>query len=87
MAEWGMRQIKAKFSRLCQAVIPLEDRGQRRIDISLMVRLYNHQVQSVGMNQMLSTFMPERSAERRYFEQNVSINATGDDDVSQLTHM
>jgi hypothetical protein len=86
MAEWGMRQIKAKFPRLCHGIIPLEDAGQRRIDISLMVRLYNHQVQTIGMNQILSTFMPERSAESRYFQQHVAINPTGNDVVAQLTH-
>jgi hypothetical protein len=49
-----------------------------------MIRLYNHQVQSIGMNQILSTFMPDISAERRYFQQNVGIDETGDDFLEQL---
>jgi hypothetical protein len=87
MAEWGMRQMKAKFPRLCHAIIPMEDAGQRRIDISLMVRLYNHQVQDIGMNQILSTFIPERSAERRYFAYDAAIADTGDDVVADLNQI
>jgi hypothetical protein len=67
MAEWGMRQIKAKFPRLCHGTIELGDIGQRRIDMTVMIRIYNHQVQSIGMNQILSTFLPDISTERRYF--------------------
>jgi hypothetical protein len=33
----------------------------------MVIRLYNHHVQSVGMNQILSTSMPEGFMERRYF--------------------
>jgi hypothetical protein len=85
MSEWGMRQIKAKFPRLGHAPIVLEDVGQRRIDLSLMVRLYNHQVEVIGMNQILSTYMPQRSSEHRYFNQQAAINVTGDDVVLQMT--
>jgi hypothetical protein len=84
MAEWGMRQIKAKFPRLCHGTILLEDQGQRLMDISLMVRLYNHQVQAIGMNQILSTFMPQRSAERRYFQQTTRITDDANDVIQQF---
>jgi hypothetical protein len=84
MAEWGMRQIKAKFPRLCHGTILLEDKGQRLMDISLMVRLYNHQVKAIGMNQILSTFMPQRSAERRYFQQTTTVTDDANDVIQQF---
>jgi hypothetical protein len=62
----------------------LEDNGQRRSDMTVMISLYNHQVESIGMNQLLSTFMPDISAERRYFQQNVVIDETGHDFLEQL---
>jgi hypothetical protein len=49
-----------------------------------MIRLYNHQVQKIGMNQILSTYMPDISAERRYFQHNVVIPETGDDFLEQM---
>jgi hypothetical protein len=84
MAEWGMRQIKAKFPRLCKCPIAFETAGHRRMDIALMVRLYQHQVQNMGMNQILSTFMPERSAETHYFQYGFAITETGDDTVANM---
>jgi hypothetical protein len=51
-----------------------------------MIRLYNHQVEAVGMNQILSTFMPERSPELRYFQQIVGIDETADGTVAALAH-
>jgi hypothetical protein len=62
---------------MCKAVIPWEERGERRLDLGLMVRLYNHQVSTIGINQILTTFMPERSPEIAYFNHGV-VHATGD---------
>ncbi|KAG7336804.1 DDE superfamily endonuclease [Nitzschia inconspicua] len=74
-AEWGMRQIQAKFPRMTDK-IKWEERGCRLLDLSLMIRLYNHQVRSIGMNQILDTFMKETSPERRYFAYDVTVSQT-----------
>jgi hypothetical protein len=79
--------LKAKFPRQGHATIPFEQMGQRRIDISLMVRLYNHQVSAIGMNQILSTFMPEYSPERSHFTDYFTgraINENANDIVQDL---
>ena len=83
LSEWGMKQFRCKFPRICKAVIPWEERGQRRLDLGLMVRLYNHQVSTIGMNQILTTFMPERSPEIAYFNYG-AIDETGDVVVNGL---
>lgn len=86
LSEWGMHQIQSKFPRMTDTLL-WEEVGKRRIDITLMVRLYNHQVQTVGMNQILSTFMSESSAERSYFgHANLSIDEDANDIVSALAH-
>lgn len=66
MSEWGMYQLKAKFPRMADT-LPYEEKGNRGYDLSLMVRLYNHQCCTIGMNQILNTYMFNSSAERRYF--------------------
>jgi hypothetical protein len=76
LAEWGMHQIQSKFPRMTDK-IKYEEKGIRQLDLSLMVRLYNHQVQHVGMNQILDTYMKDTSAERSYFNYGV-IDATAD---------
>ena len=59
----------------------MERGGQRRIDLSLMVRLYNHQVLTVGQNQILNTYMLEESPERRFFGRNI------DADANEILHV
>jgi hypothetical protein len=73
LAEWGMHQLQAKFPRMADK-IKYEENGERRLDISLMIRLYNHQVRRVGMNQILDTYMMDSSPERTYFNHGVIDN-------------
>ena len=37
----------------------LEDFGERRIIVNLMVALHNHQASKVGINQILNSFMSD----------------------------
>ena len=66
MSEWGMYQLKSKFPRMGDT-LPYEEKGHRGYDLSLMVRLYNHQCSTIGMNQIVNTYMFNSSPERRYF--------------------
>jgi DDE superfamily endonuclease len=66
LSEWGMRQIQAKFPRMTDS-LRYEEQGGRLLDLKLMIRLYNHSVERIGMNQILDTYMPEKSPERCYY--------------------
>ncbi|KAG7346001.1 DDE superfamily endonuclease [Nitzschia inconspicua] len=78
-AERRMRQIKAKFPRMTDK-LKLEDRDEHLLDTSLMIRLYNHQVKSVGMNRTLDTFMERTSGEdEECFDYEVTIAPTAND--------
>ena len=63
--------------------IVYEQRGQRQLDLSLMIRLYNHQCVSIGMNQILNTYMVSDSKEFKYFGHN--IDATGNEILEALS--
>jgi hypothetical protein len=84
MSEWGMHQIKAKFPRM-NDTLKYEIRGQRRIDLILMVRLYNHQCTTMGRNQILSTYMPLISPENKFFHYGISIDASANTLADSLT--
>jgi hypothetical protein len=83
LAEWGMHQIRCKFPRM-DDTIRYEERGVRRLDLSLMIRLYNHQCETIGMNQILTTFMSQLSKEKKYFSYGGSLDATADELAEQL---
>ena len=55
LSEWGMRMIQGSFPRLKDNMI-LEDFGDRKIIMNLVVALYNFQTSAVGINQILNTF-------------------------------
>jgi DDE superfamily endonuclease len=78
LSEWGMHQLKSKFPRM-NDTIKYETRGHRLLDLSLMVRLYNHQCVSIGMNQILNTYMPGESREYQYFDTSIVVDDTGDE--------
>jgi hypothetical protein len=61
-----MHQLKATFPRMADT-LPYEEKGNRGYELSLMVRLNNHHCSTIGMNQILHTFMLDTSPERRYF--------------------
>ena len=56
LSEWGMRMIQGQFPRLKDRIV-LEDFGERKVILNLMVLLYNYQASTVGINQILNTFM------------------------------
>jgi hypothetical protein len=78
LSEWGMRQMQSKFPRMTDT-LKYEEHGRRKLDLNLMIRLYNHNVRRIGMNQILDSYMPEKSAERRYYlDTDRRIDATAD---------
>ena len=60
LSEWGMRMIQGSFPRLTERIM-YEERGDRKIILSLMVHLYNYQTSQVGINQILNSFCEENS--------------------------
>jgi hypothetical protein len=63
LAEWDMHQLQSKFPRMTDK-IKYEEKGIRQLDLSLMIRLCNHQVVRIGMNQILDSYIKQSSAER-----------------------
>ena len=57
MSEWGMRGLQGSFPRLKDR-LQYEERGERRIILLLVALLYNFRAETVGQNQIQSTFMP-----------------------------
>ena len=51
-----MRQLQGQFPRM-KDPLPLEEFGERRIIINIMVVLYNYQASKVRINQILNSFM------------------------------
>jgi hypothetical protein len=62
-AEWGMRGMRSSFPRLNDK-IRFEEAGERKIDMKLMVLLFNLRSRLVGINQIWNVYMPylDRSA-------------------------
>ena len=56
-SEWGMHAFQASFPRIKDR-ITLEERGQRKLMIKLMIYLYNLRTRRVGINQILNVYMP-----------------------------
>ena len=75
-AEHGMRMIQGQFPRL-KDPLQLEEFGERKVVISLMILLYNFQTSKVGINQILNTFMSNTKG----FE---SYDGHGDDEEAAL---
>jgi DDE superfamily endonuclease len=56
-AEWGMRAFQSAFPKL-KIPIEYEERGERKIILKVAVLLYNWRANTVGLNQIRTTFMP-----------------------------
>jgi hypothetical protein len=58
-----MRACQSSFSRLKDR-LEHEERGERRLILDTCVLLFNYRARSVGMNQLLSVYLPrlERDA-------------------------
>ena len=65
-SEWGMRAFKGTFPRMKDR-FPYEERGERKVMLFVFVLLFNIRTRLVGINQLLSTFMPHLSAEANRF--------------------
>lgn len=61
-AEWGMRALQGSFPRLKDRFI-YETNGERKVMLWVAVLLFNFRTRLVGLNQILSTYMPQMSAE------------------------
>ena len=55
LSEHGMRMIQGQFPRL-KDNFQLEEFGERKVVLHLMVLLYNYQASKVGINQILKRF-------------------------------
>ena len=64
-AEWGMRGLQGLFPRL-KARIIYEENGEQAIILKYITFLYNYRLQSVGINQILTHYMPSLSKDARY---------------------
>lgn len=61
-AEWGMRALQGSFPRLKDRFL-YESNGERKVMMQFSVLLFNCRTRLVGLNQILSTFMPHLGAE------------------------
>lgn len=61
-SEWRMRGFQGSFPRMKDRMV-YEDRGERKLVILTTVLLFNLRSSLVGINQILSSFMPHLSRE------------------------
>lgn len=65
-SEWGMRAFQGTFVRLKDRFV-YEERGERKIVLTCIVLLFNLRSRLVGINKILSTYMPHLSVEANHF--------------------
>lgn len=56
-SEWGMRGLQGSFPRLKDRFI-YEERGDRKLMLEMIPRLYNFRTRTVGISQIQSVYMP-----------------------------
>ena len=61
-AEWGMRAMQSSFPRIKDR-LSYEERGERRLILTLCVLLFNVRARLVGINQIRNTYMPHLNAD------------------------
>jgi len=76
LSEWGMRMIQGQFPRLKDRM-SYEEFGERKVIQSLMVLLYNYQTSTMGMNEILNSFMSRTKGFYGY--KDVELTATAND--------
>jgi len=54
-AEWGMRAFQSSLPRIKDRMV-FEERGERKVTLSLMILLYNFRANLVGINQLASFY-------------------------------
>lgn len=67
-SEWGMRAFQATFPRMKDRFM-YEEHGERKLMLNCAVLLFNLRSRMVGINQILSTYMPHLSVEANLFLQ------------------
>eukprot|EP00171_Calliarthron_tuberculosum_P022248 IDg22248t1 len=65
-SEWGMRALQGSFPRIKDQFI-YEERGERKLMLLVLVHLFNFRARRVGINQILSSYMPLFSVEASSF--------------------
>ena len=65
LSEHGMRMMQGQFPWLKDPMI-LEEFGERRVILSLMVLLYNYQTNTTGINHILNSFMSKTKGFHSY---------------------
>ena len=64
-AEHGMRMIQGQFPRL-KDPLQLEEFGERKVVLTLMILLYNYQTSKVGVNMILNSYMSKTKGFQSY---------------------
>lgn len=65
-SEWGMQALQGIFPRLKESFL-YQYNVERKVMLYCIVLLFSIRTRLVGMNQILSTFMPHSSAEANHF--------------------
>ena len=56
-AEWGMRSFQSSFPRIKDRLV-YEENGERKLILQMLVLLFNHRANKVGISQIKNTCMP-----------------------------
>ena len=65
-SEWGMRAFQGTFPRMKDRFV-YEENGEQRLVLLCTVHLFNLRTRLVGINQILTTYMPHLSSEANLF--------------------
>lgn len=65
-SEWGMRSFQSTFPRMKDRFI-YEEKGERKLVLLSTILLFNLRTSLVGINQILSSFMPHMGIEANLF--------------------
>jgi hypothetical protein len=55
-AEWGMRAFQSSMPRITVRM-KFEERGERKVTLTVMILLYNLRARMIGINQLRSFYM------------------------------
>ena len=55
-AEWGMRDFQSSMPRIKDRM-KFEERGERKVTLTVMILLYNLRARLVGLNQLKSFYV------------------------------
>jgi hypothetical protein len=72
-AEWGMRSLQASFPRIKDRMI-YEEHGERRVNLKMLILLFNLRARKVGINQLKNVYMVPLNDDAQLQWQNNYIN-------------